>query len=732
VRALALLVAVAGIAGCAEPIDKLQPNRPPETLVTSGPPDSIDAVSACVHFQWTGEDPDGSIDHFEIILVDHPAAHDSITGDAINRVMVSVPRADDPRWTATVLVESTFVTLADTLRRDPHPGPGETPEDVRRQQLERWHTLFVRAVDDRGTPDHTPDYRSFNARTLAPIVELLPPVSPGRGYGTPPTGRLRWTGSDPLDEFESQAPDSCRWVLLPIRPGLYPWHSDYLDTLYSTPATSWSPWVAWDGDGGIGGVAEFQGLTPIRDGDPRYLFAVQAMDEAGAITAVFDWQTPHKNNTVTMAARNGLNPVLVLTEPHLGVFRFSDSGSAALDVVAGEGVRFSWLADASHYNGRIVDCRFGWNMLNPDDPSSWRSCNETSQLPEMRIEAGTQRLTVEVTADNGVRSSGTLILTAYPLTRQRAVLLIDNTIEVLPGSGQEQRDDERWFLVLSALAEQAGFDFVPHQDVHDVDVQRGFPPTRRLLDYAAVILHWDGVFPGLHGEPYNPYDARPRDTAMRSYLANGGRFWLTGFRPIRALWEAAIEPFNVTNREVPETPFPTDSLGVASLSYQIGVEMFAIGAGTGASRETYRHFCLGLRPAQPDAPVLVPGPNWTVGPNRPAVPNVEVYNMPAALSVQIPPLRPPPWRSLVAYSYISGVPEDAANGITFPLTADGQPVVILTKRRSTDALYTRAACGFDVMLLTEQSHMDLAEYILLEKFGLRTFTPDPRQAPRGE
>lgn len=121
-RAIPFVLGLVALGGCAEPIEKLGPSEPPETLLTSGPPDSTSATSYRVHFSWSGTDPDGAVDHFEFIMVDHPAANDSISGGT-SPVTITVPEPDDPRWTPTSGMDSTFVTLADTLRRDPRPGP---------------------------------------------------------------------------------------------------------------------------------------------------------------------------------------------------------------------------------------------------------------------------------------------------------------------------------------------------------------------------------------------------------------------------------------------------------------------------------------------------------------------------------------------------------------------------------------------------------------------------------
>lgn len=170
-------------ARCQEP----PPNRPPQTVILSSPPDSTNATSYRVHFSWSGSDPDSadSVHHFDFIMVDHPRTASHIDGpDDPTRVVVRVPDPQDPRWTSTNTTDSVFVTLADVLRRDPRPGPGETAADVLATQFERWHTFFIRAVDSNGFPDPTPDYRSFNSTTRPPTADGQPVFLLARGQAS--------------------------------------------------------------------------------------------------------------------------------------------------------------------------------------------------------------------------------------------------------------------------------------------------------------------------------------------------------------------------------------------------------------------------------------------------------------------------------------------------------------------------------------------------------------------
>jgi hypothetical protein len=64
----------------------------PRCCPRAGPPDSS-ATGYRVELAWSGSDPDGTIDHYDWILADHPAARDSIAD-----VVVTVPAAGGPRW----------------------------------------------------------------------------------------------------------------------------------------------------------------------------------------------------------------------------------------------------------------------------------------------------------------------------------------------------------------------------------------------------------------------------------------------------------------------------------------------------------------------------------------------------------------------------------------------------------------------------------------------------------
>ncbi|MFQ5600237.1 MAG: hypothetical protein ACE5G2_06755 [Candidatus Krumholzibacteriia bacterium] len=724
---LAVLAALL-LSGCQAAVEKQRPNDPPETSLTSGPPDSTAATSYRVHFFWSGTDPDGVVDHFDWILADHPWPRDD------EGRMVSVPGPDDPRWTATFAMDSVFVTRADSLGRDPQPGPGETPGDVLREYFERWHTFFIRAVDERGLPDPTPDYRSFNARTLAPTVALAPPIQPGQIFTGPPTIVFNWSGEDPIDEFDVGTPAASRWVLIDASAG----HESLPDSLYHLPERfEWSPWHSWDAEDGSGVRATVRGLSRAGEsaGSGFYFFAVQAMDEAGAVTPVFDWQTPGRNNVAVVRVAGAAGPQLILDEPTLGTFTFvGTSSTRQLDAMAGLPVRFSWRADASPYGGEVEAFRYGWNLRNPADDAEWDEdwSPNAGSAPARFLEAGTQRFFVQARDIAGEVTSVELAILAHAPTRSRSLLLVDDTTHQVPEASEEEvLEDERWNDVLDVLAGQAGFEFDPWRDVYDVAENRMQPPPAALVfDYEAIVwnvrsgfhasaLHHVAAFPADRGRP--PCQRDDSDY-LAVFLESGGRMWLTGFRPAHEVWTSVrapgseTDPVNVTHwMDLHDPQPPEDSLGVRSLLYRLGVEVFDVGAGPGSARPNPGQYCRGLRSNEPQAPELQTGDRWGEPPGQPGRPDVEIYNMPAAMASQVPPLVPPEGLVLVPYTYVSGVAEDPGSGIVSPLpTADGQAVMLLRKRSVADANFTRAISGFEPWLLTLESHRALAEYVLLQ------------------
>ena len=145
-------------------------NRPPETFITQGPENSIDDDPTDLfyraHLFWRGEDRDGTIAGFRFAIDD---------------------TSDPGKWT--------FTTKTDSVFRFPVAEVGS-----------KEHLFLIRAVDDLGKQDPTPDTLRFESFTTGPPeVHYTSIIVNGQNFIY--TGRdtvqvmstitVCWTGADP-------------------------------------------------------------------------------------------------------------------------------------------------------------------------------------------------------------------------------------------------------------------------------------------------------------------------------------------------------------------------------------------------------------------------------------------------------------------------------------------------------------------------------------------------------
>lgn len=638
-------VLIAALAGCNDNEigpDKRKPNQPPQTILSSGPPDSTYGTNYKVHLFWSGSDPDGTIDHYDYIMVDHPAANDSIAaGDPNyeNQVVVVIPEADDPHWTSTSASDTLIVTKADTLRVNPAPPPGSSDSQVRRhndfvrlQSFQRWHTFFVRAVDNEGSVDLTPEYRSFNAQTLAPNVALRPPVDPKLSqFSGPRTIVFSWDGSDDTGEGIFIDPIAARWTILQTRKDQQQQYVGYPDTLYRLPPSAWKPWQRWDARDRSGRQAIVRNLLPAGSGPNNgfYLFAVQAMDEAGAVTPIFDAHTIGKNNVAKVFVNDQVGATLVVEERFLGASSFvAGSRPVRLDVAAGQPISFKWRGDASGYGGEIVAYRYGWNISDPSNDQLWEQgwCGTCRSAPVRAFNSGTQRFFLECRDNAETITRAEFELVVRQVTRRLDLLFVDDSRHPQGASDPaESQEDQRWRRTIDSLQVRADargqhFDFDYSRDWYDVinDRQNFPPPLPTVFDYKTVV--WTVVNNGgsainTLADFFDPFVQRNQNAVvafnyLSVYVDNGGEFWLMGDTPATAIFtsmnsgpaEILKIPVNITNWDDRLQPHPErDSVGTRSFLWRLGVEAVDLGSGSRAtqSRQNPNQGCLRFARATP-------------------------------------------------------------------------------------------------------------------------------------
>ncbi len=459
---LACAAVCALLPGCSEEsyLGMKADNQLPTVHLTSSPLEG-DTTNYKVTFHWLGNDEDGTIDHYEYILLSgNPIGFDpeDTTGTG--------------KWTKTYLTDRTFEVAADEYNDDIEINRSLYSKFV------RTHTFFLRAVDDRHGVSRTV-HRSFTAFTLAPTASISYPKNPhpGQGQFLSPKVVFVWECRDPIDTpWNSQAADSVRYLLHPDRYMV-------LENLNKHPEQFemyWSPWKSYDAPGDSGRTT-LLGDDEILEIGHMYLFAVQAMDEAGAVTSIFD----PMSNVRQFLVQKPTGPLIFITEPYLGKYKFLGIDSTPRQFYLPQGfvLNFSWYADASLYGGTVASYRYGWDVEDLGNPDHWEvtAAPHHKAAPEKTFYSGIHTLYIE-TADNfGEKTLVQIEIIIFPTSFTKNLLWIDDfksgefpqTIYAMP---TESQHDQFWANLCSRAE-----GFSPESDVYDTNEHNYRLPDMQLL-----------------------------------------------------------------------------------------------------------------------------------------------------------------------------------------------------------------------------------------------------------
>lgn len=496
--AQAIALALVGLTGCVPDKDLAGvgiPNAAPDTRLTAHPPEGLE-TGFLVHFHWTGEDQDGRLRGFQWKLctlgtdgIDVPdtLTVDPATGDTLNP------------WHFTTGTDTTLIVSADL------PGfPGDAELEEEDQRFYQAHAFFVRAVDDQGAIDLTPDFVCFTATTLMPWIYVDRPARLSRyldAQPMPPTVTFGFTGCDP--DFETEMPTKYRYLWKKS------WYRDhYIRTraefegldppMISSSDSAWSDWLPYPEDP-TERLITFAD-QPARDENDDcivYLFAIQAMDTVGAVSV----DLTYGRNVQNVYISTTMTPLLTMYEPFLGLRSATGTQSTVtIDVAGGQPLEFSWVATAEAYAGVVTGYRYGWDVTDPDDEldPGWAvregTAPEHRRSPGRSFQHGTHSLTIQVRDNLGQLTRLVWILQVVPVPDwgPLPLLLVDDVADHhsncwIPVDGPPlDRDPYRdafWEQVLAGPGGVEGFD--PQQDVIDTQVEH--LEFRDLMRYRSVI-----------------------------------------------------------------------------------------------------------------------------------------------------------------------------------------------------------------------------------------------------
>ncbi|MCK4537228.1 MAG: hypothetical protein KAV42_00385 [Candidatus Krumholzibacteria bacterium] len=553
--------------GCSDGLftGEADDNAMPEVWLSSGPVEG-DTTGYQVHFYWSGWDPDGEISHFEFVV----AEGSSELGIGFN----PADTAGADKWRSTAVHDSVFRVEADENPRAYEP---DDPNSIY-TRYDKTHTLFLRAVDLQGRGSKVV-HRSFTAWTIAPICFIEHPPVGTTTYSTVIT--FRWTARDPIDSpSNSQDPDSIRYLYSQVldKDGIYSPNFRILDDFNANPQDYehlWSNWIWYRASGDSGKTTKI-GDDEVLELNRRHFFAVQAKDEAGAVTAIFENDVNIKQFLVSWKQ----GPLLTLTEPFLGGFQFLGTGMNPIQKRLPPGIplNFCWKATADDYGGEIVGFRYGWDIQDLNDPAQWAGSFSPFTLCalERTLYSGIHTLFVEAKDDGGRISRARIEIEIIQFTMDRDLLWVDdfastdapNPARTLP---LESEHDEFWLDICSRVPS-----FIPDRDQYDVQAANNKVPEITLIGrYANIIWTYSSTTITAWNQiiPFTPESMVGSGGVLSInylslFLAKGGHLLTLG-RP-----GGLVEAF-LANPQLPasfkhdmSTVSNTDTSGVNSMPYK--------------------------------------------------------------------------------------------------------------------------------------------------------------------
>ena len=406
-----LVLGLLALPGCSKKTLSIpKPNERPTVELTNAPvsKDPKAPYFYAYRLNWSGEDPDGRIDHYEYCI--DPDSTDSLWIKTIKNEEIIFFRATQP--------DSIIGTIPATAS-DPH-------------------VFVIKAVDNLGA-ESPRKFRAFFSFTTAPTVSILNPIPSALLYAqVTPSVRMDWTGNDPDGQF-TQKPVKYKYIMLDLND---PINAAYLSNPIALRRKEAARnFAGWDSTSADTQFVQFTNLTP---GKP-YLFVLIGFDEAGAYSPVFSLNSNMLQLLPGYASSNG---------PHIHIFNqyidfLYEAGGYSTDplreipieIPSHIAVTVNWDAVPTagsriQYFRWMVDGNINDNTPRSDELNDYVHWSQPSPtMPNSTtlrgFEDGVHRFYLECADNNGQKSLGILKMTAVtPKFNQELLILDDTRLEV--------------------------------------------------------------------------------------------------------------------------------------------------------------------------------------------------------------------------------------------------------------------------------------------------------------
>lgn len=406
--ALAPLIALALLSlGCTtDDLHLLLIQQRPTVVLTAAPIGVADTAWYAYDIQWSGNDPDGSVERFEY-AIDPPTLPDA-----------------DTVWISTTRSHELFHFRSTEARWDPVHG----------WRSNGFHTFAIRAIDNAGAFSAVVA-RAFYSYTIAPTVHITSPVpSKFLARTVPPVARIEWEGADD-DGTGSRLPVQYKYRLMVASDS----RDEYLLALVDPDSLrryhAARNFAGWDSVG-----RDTTWATPLAQRLGNCVFVVIAIDEAGAYSPAFSAE----GNMLLLVVDDSptLGPVFTIWNEFFN-FTYPSGGYDSdprswinLEVPSTRPVTFHWLASTGP--GAAI-AGYRWRLDGNIADETPRSNEETDWWHWSRSDPATTGCTigpfpgeehflyVEAVDTWGLRSLAIAHFQAVATTGEKELLVVDDT-----------------------------------------------------------------------------------------------------------------------------------------------------------------------------------------------------------------------------------------------------------------------------------------------------------------
>ncbi len=495
---LIILLAASVFIGCSEDLftGEMAENKPPVVRLTRVPIERS-TTSYKIHFYWDSFDPDGEVQYCEYIIVSGDPYGFS-PADTMVEWEKTFAYTDEDSTEIKVYNDKIFAFQCDSVSSG-------WEEDSDYTRFEKTNTFFIRAIDKEGAISKV-EHVSFTSWTLSPKCKITEPIGSARNYSV--VISFGWEATDYIDSPDNtQFPESIRYLCSSLKDigdlyeGESPNRYNIAEYMNSSPKKFYSLWSDWkkysstgEGSGVIYGDDIGEELIPSAG---TYIFAIQAKDEAGAITSIMKRDDEGAGNLRDFSVATNKTPDLTIREATIGSSTFTGTSSKAKEVFLPPGVElnFSWSANAVEYGGKIVGYRYGWDIINTEIDDEWDVSTFGLDYKQCtkKWTTGQHTLYVEAKDDAKQVSRGLIRIQIVQFEMERDLLLVDDWISYTgpqtSWNGQIPIEDNHDNFLAGIINDNLGSNFndaqFPEGDVYPTTL--GALRISDIADYKNII-----------------------------------------------------------------------------------------------------------------------------------------------------------------------------------------------------------------------------------------------------